>query len=213
MAFQPTNFDTTPPSYVAPRPWWSRPIMTVPPSSERQTTCKECAAMCAPYYGGIFTVVVMFLILSFIDKAHFHAKISLQSLAVSSATWQGEFLVKNPSSRYSIYYDGDNAVVRLGSQNVAVLNITSQRVSKDHSAFSLFFVAEEGNRSEVVSGELLVNLWAKHKRYMGCDKAGHVNIRCRNVARGRERIICESSFTDSKFLSIITGEDTIGYND
>ncbi|KAG2333552.1 hypothetical protein Bca52824_004732 [Brassica carinata] len=200
MAFQP-NSDTTPPSYVAPRPWWSRPMTTVPPPSERRATSKECAAMCAPSCGGFFTVVVVLLIFVFIDKAHFHAKISLQSLAVSSATWQGDFLVKNPSSRYSIYYDRDGAAVRLGSLNVAVLNITSQPVSKDHTAFSLFFVAD-GNRSDVVSGELVVELGAKHKLYVDYDKAGHFNIRCQNVARGRGRIICDSSFTHFKLFSL-----------
>ncbi|KAJ4872374.1 Uncharacterized protein Rs2_11668 [Raphanus sativus] len=208
MAFQP-NFDTTPPSYVAPRPWWSRPMMTIPPPSERKATGKECAAMWSPCCGGLFTVVVVFLIFLFIDKAHFHAKISLQSLAVSSATWQGDFLVKNPSSRYSIYYDGDGAAVRLASQNVAVLNITSQPVSKDHTAFSLFFVAE-GNRSDIISGEFVVKLGAKHKRYVNYDKAGHFNIRCKNVARGRGRIICESSFTHFKLFSLL-GEQNPNY--
>ncbi|CAH8333426.1 unnamed protein product [Eruca vesicaria subsp. sativa] len=156
MAFQPT-FDTTPPSSVAPRPWWSRPMMTIPRASEREATGMECAAMCAPSCGGFFTVVVLFLIFVLIDKAHVHAKTSLQSLAVSSATWQGDFLMKNPSPMYSIYYESDDAAVRLGSQYAAVLNITSQPVSKDHTAFSLFFVAE-GNRSDVVAGELVVKL-------------------------------------------------------
>ncbi|KAL0843446.1 hypothetical protein Bca101_016691 [Brassica carinata] len=144
--------------------------------------------MCAPCCSGLFTLVALFLIFSFIDKAHSHAKISLHSFAVSSATWRGDFLVKNPSSRYSIYYDGDDASVRLGSQNVAVLNITSERVSRDHTAFSLSFVAEEGNRSGVVSEELDIKLMAKHKLYMASDEAGFFNIRCKNVTRGREKI-------------------------
>ncbi|KAG2333543.1 hypothetical protein Bca52824_004723 [Brassica carinata] len=119
---------------------------------------------------------------------------------VSSATWQGDFLVKNPSSRYSIYYDGDDAAVSLGSQNVAVLNVTSRRVSRDHTAFSLSFVAEEGNRSDVVSEDLKIRLMGKHKRYTFDDEAGFFNIRCQNVTRGREKIICESSFTDLKLM-------------
>ncbi|KAH0888617.1 hypothetical protein HID58_051046 [Brassica napus] len=176
MAYQ-ANFDTTPSSSVAPRPWWSRPMMTVPPISERESTSKEMAVMCAPCCGGFFTIVLVFLIFSFIDDAHFHAKISLQSFAVSSTTWQGDFLVKIPRSRYSIYYDGDDASVSLGSRNVAVLNITSRRVSRDRTAFSLSFVAEEGNRSDIVSEDLDIKLVAKHKRYQDYDKAGEFNIR------------------------------------
>lgn len=108
--------------------------------------------------------------------------------------------------------------MRLGSEKAAVLNITSQRVSRDHTAFSLFFVAEEGNRSDVVSGDLDIKLMAKHKPYMGCDEAGHLNIRCQNVNRGREKIICESSFTDLKLLILRRPQGswsggTIGYLD
>ncbi|KAJ0261319.1 Transmembrane protein [Hirschfeldia incana] len=210
MAYQ-ANFDTMPPSSVAPRPWWSRPMMTVPPSSERDYTCKEVAVMCIPSCGGFFTLVLVFLIFSFIDDAHSHAKISLQSFAVSSDTWQSDFIVKIPSSRYSIYYDGDDAAVSLGSQNVAVLNITSHRVSKDHTALSLFFVAEEGSRSDVVSEDLDIKLRAKHKRYEDYDKAVEFNIRCQNLTRGREKIICESSFTDLKLFSLIRRRGTIEY--
>ncbi|KAF2572924.1 hypothetical protein F2Q70_00005697 [Brassica cretica] len=197
-----------PPS-VAPRPWWSRPMMTIPLSSERKATDKECAAMWAPCCGGLFTLFAVCLIFSFIDKAHSHAKISLQSLAVSSATWQGDFLVKNPSSRYSIYYDGDGAAVRLGSRNAAVLNITSQRVSRDHTAFLLSFVAEEGNRSDVVSEDLDIKLMAKHKLYLDDDEAELFNIRCQHVTRGREKIICESSFTHFKLFSLLRRRRTI----
>ncbi|CAH8333387.1 unnamed protein product [Eruca vesicaria subsp. sativa] len=193
-----TNFDQTPPFSVAPPRWWSRPVVN---SKGRKCSCKDVAAICAPFCGGFFTVVLVSLIFLFIDKAHIHAKISLQSSAVSSATWQGDFLVKNPSSRYSIYYDGDDAAVSLGSQNVAVLNITSKRVSRDHTAFSLSFVApEEGNRSDVVSEELKIKLVAKHKRYVDDDEAGFFNIRCQNVTRGGEKIICESSFTHFRLL-------------
>uniref|UniRef100_M4CQX3 Uncharacterized protein n=1 Tax=Brassica campestris TaxID=3711 RepID=M4CQX3_BRACM len=211
MAYQ-ANFDTTPASSVAPRPWWSRPMMTVPPISERKSTSKEMAVMCAPCCGGFFTIVLVFLIFSSINDAHSHAKISLQSFAVSSATWQGDFLVKIPSSRYSIYYDGDDASVSLGSRNVAVLNITSRRVSRDHTAFSLTFVAEEGNRSDVVSEDLDIKLVAKHKRYEDYDKAGEFNIRCQNLTRGREKIICDSSFTDLKLFSLITLRELVAHS-
>ncbi|KAL0843444.1 hypothetical protein Bca101_016689 [Brassica carinata] len=183
MAYQP-NLDPTPPSSVAPRHWWSRPMMTIPPSSER--TVKYFAATYAPDFSALFTFGLVFLIFSFIHDAHSHAKISLQSLAVSSATWQADFLVKNPSSSYSIYYDGDSAAVRLGSRNAAILNITNQRVSRDHTAFSLSFVAEEGNRSNVVSEDLKIRLMGKHKRYTFDDEAGFFNIRCQHVTRGRE---------------------------
>ncbi|KAG2317601.1 hypothetical protein Bca52824_020723 [Brassica carinata] len=196
MAYQ-ANSDTMPTPSVSPRPRWSRPMMTVPPSSELKSACKEVAVMCAPCCSGLFTLVIVFLIFSSIDEAHSHPKISLHSFAVSSATWRGDFLVKNPSSRYSIYYDGDDATVRLGSQR------------RHHTAFSLSFVAKEGNRSGVVSEELDIKLMAKHKLYMASDEAGFFNIRCKNVTRGREKIVCESSFTDFKLFSLIRQRGTI----
>ncbi|KAG2333553.1 hypothetical protein Bca52824_004733 [Brassica carinata] len=191
MAYQ-TNFHQTPPFFVALRRWWSRPMVTVPPSDERSPTGKEMAAMYAPFSGGFFTVLVVFLIFLFIDKAHSHAKISSNPSRLLSNV-ASRFCREKLSSRYSIYYDGDDAAVRLGSQNVAVLNITSERVSRDHTAFSLSFVAEEENRSDVISEELKIKLRAKHKRYVDDDEAGHFNIRCQNVSRGRDKIICESS--------------------
>ncbi|KAL0719187.1 hypothetical protein Bca4012_068511 [Brassica carinata] len=204
MAYQ-TNFDQTPSFSVALLRWWSRPLVTIPPSNERSRTGIEMAAMFAPLCGGFFTFFVVFFIFLFIDKAHTHAKISLQSLDVSSDMWKLDFLVKNLNSRYSIYYDGDDVAVRLGSQNVAVLNITSECVSRDRTAFSLSFVAEERNLSDVVSEKLDIKLKAKHKLYMASsDEAGQFNIRCQNVTRGRDKIICESSFTHFKlfYLSI-----------
>ncbi|KAJ4872373.1 Uncharacterized protein Rs2_45951 [Raphanus sativus] len=115
--------------------------------------------------------------------------------------WQGDFLVKIPSSRYYIYYDVDEAAVRLGSLNAAVLNITSERVSRDDTSFSLVFVAEEGSGSDDVSGELEIKLMAKHKRYVDNDEAGHFNIRCHNLT-------CESSFTGFKLFSLIRERGT-----
>ncbi|ESQ42177.1 hypothetical protein EUTSA_v10015608mg [Eutrema salsugineum] len=115
---------------------------------------------------------------------HPHAKISIQSVAVSSATWQIDFLMKNPSSRYSIYYDEDDTTVNLGPLNAAVLNITRKRDSRDQAAFSLAFLAEKGNSSnDVVSEELDIKLRAKHKRYTDFNEAGHFNIRCQNLTR------------------------------
>ncbi|KAJ4908012.1 Uncharacterized protein Rs2_11670 [Raphanus sativus] len=195
MVYQ-TNFHQTQPFSVALRRWWSRPMMTIPPSNGRSCTNKECAAMCAPCFGALLTVVAVYLIFLYIDKAHSHAKISLQSLALSSATWQCDFLVKIQTSRYSIYYNVDDAAVRLGSRNAAVLNITSQRVSRDDTAFSLVFVAKEENRSD--AGALEVKLMAKHKRYVDNDEAGHFNIRCQNLTR----IICESSFTGFRLFTL-----------
>ncbi|KAG2333551.1 hypothetical protein Bca52824_004731 [Brassica carinata] len=158
MAYQ-TNFHLTQPFSVALRRWWSRPMVTIPPSSERACTNKECAAMCAPCFGGLLTLVAVYLIFLFIDKAHSHAKISLQSLAVSSTTWQGDFLVKIPSSRYSIYYDVDEAAVRLGSLNAAVLNITSERVSRDDTAFSLFSLLRREIGATTFLESLRSNSW------------------------------------------------------
>ncbi|CAH2072195.1 unnamed protein product [Thlaspi arvense] len=200
-----TNSYPTPPSSSASRlcGWWSRPIATLPAATNgRQATLKEYAASLSPFLGAIFTIVAIFLILHlYIDQAQPHAKVSIQNIAVSSDTWQIDFLVKNPSFMYLIYSDdGDgDATVGLGHLNAAVLNITRKRDSKDHAAFSLVFVAEQGNRSDAVYGEQLdITLRARHKRYTDFDEAGHLNIRCQNLIRGREKIICQSSFTPLK---------------
>ncbi|CAA7039344.1 unnamed protein product [Microthlaspi erraticum] len=188
--------------------WWFRPIVTPPANNDdpnRKATFMDFAAGFSPFLGALFTVIAMYLILSLkIDKAHPHAKVSIQHIDVSSNTWQVDFLVKDPSSRYSIYYDDSDASVRLGQLNAAVLNITRKRGhSRDHTLFSLAFVAEQqGNRSGVVSEELDVKLRAKHKLYLDPDEAGHFNIRCQNLTRSRDKIIlCQSIFTKSnRFL-------------
>lgn len=203
--------DQTPPSSATPRRWWSRPIVTYPAPNDREPTCKEVMASIAPCCGGLFTVVAVFCIFNFIvDQTLSHAKFSIQSISVSpssasvASTWHVDFLVKNPSSRYSIYYDGDDAYVRLGPLNAAVLNISHKRESRDVTAFSLVFVAEEGNGNDVVSEQLDVKLRAKHKRYVDDDEAGHFDVRCQNLTRSHEnnidKIICQSSFTDLKMF-------------
>ncbi|CAA7038130.1 unnamed protein product [Microthlaspi erraticum] len=212
MASETTTF-IKPPSSATPRGWWSRPIATLPAKNDREATCEECAAYCSPCYGGLFTVIVVFSIFSSINNAHFHAKISIQSMAISSGTWQVDFLVEDTSPSYSIYYDADDAAVKLGPRNVACLNITRSLDDcrdQHRAAFSLFFVAEEGNRSVVVSEELDIKLRAEHKRYVNFDEAGHINIRCKNLTRGLdEKIICQSYFTELKKLHIITEKGRI----
>ncbi|CAH2072198.1 unnamed protein product [Thlaspi arvense] len=134
------------------RRWWSRPIATHPATGDRKPTLKEHVAYCSPCYGGLFTFVAVILILYFADKAHCHAIFSIQSITVSpfSATWHVDFLVTNPAnSRYSIYYEGDDAAVRLGPLNAAVLSTSHKRNSPSHTAFSLDFVAA-CNTSDVV---------------------------------------------------------------
>ncbi|ESQ42175.1 hypothetical protein EUTSA_v10015632mg [Eutrema salsugineum] len=206
-----TNTYLTPPSSATPRGWWSRPIVTVPASNDREATFKESAAQATPYCAGFLTFFVPCFILLSIDNVQFHAKISIQSISASSATWQIDFLMQKPSSRYSIYYDVDDTTVNLGPLNAAVLNVTRKRDSRDHTAFSLAFLAEEGNRSDVVSEELDINLRAKHKRYIADnDEAGHFNIRCQNLTRSREKITCQSSFTRLKIL-FLTYDRTKGF--
>ncbi|CAA7039346.1 unnamed protein product [Microthlaspi erraticum] len=184
--------------------WWFRPIVTLPANNDpnRKDTFMESAVGFSPFLGALFTVIAMYLILSLkIDKAHPHAKVSIQHIHVSSNTWKVDFLVKDTSSRYSIYYGDSDASVRLGQINAAVLNITRKRGhSRDHMLFSLAFVAEQqGNRSGVVSEELDVKLRAKHKLYLYPDEAGHFNIRCQDLTRSRDKIIiCQSSFTKPK---------------
>ncbi|KFK26337.1 hypothetical protein AALP_AA8G234700 [Arabis alpina] len=108
----------SPSSSSTPRGWWSRPIATYPAKKDREPTCTEWFAFGTPYCGGLFTVVAILSIFLLIDRSPSHAKFSIQSINVSpsasAATWHVEFLVKNPSSRYSICYDGDDASVRLG---------------------------------------------------------------------------------------------------
>ncbi|VVB16864.1 unnamed protein product [Arabis nemorensis] len=194
--------DQSPPSSSAtPRRWWSRPIVTLTASNDRPTTFTESIAFVTPCCTGIFTVVAFFYILLLIDQSLSHAKFSIQSIAVSPsdvATWHVDFLVNNPSTRYSMYYDGNDASVRLGPLNAAVLNISRRREARDVTVMSLAFAAEEGSGNDVVS--LGVKLRAMHKRYVNYDEAGHLDVRCQNLTRSHEnvnihKIICQSSFT------------------
>lgn len=197
------GYPTAPPSsttFSRLREWWSRPILTIPAGI---TNFKEFAAFLSPFVGGLITVVIIFAISSAIDKAQPHAKFSIQSVAFSpsAATWHVDFLVENPISRYSIYYDGDVSV-RLGQRNVDVFKITRRRSYGDHTAFSLAFDAE-GSGNDAVSGQLHVKLAGKHKRYVDDDEAGHFHITCQNLTRSHENIkniICHSSFMHSNFF-------------
>ncbi|VVB16869.1 unnamed protein product [Arabis nemorensis] len=201
--------DQTPPSSSALRQWWSRPIATYPASNDREPTCMEATAHITPCCGGLFTVIAVFCIfLLVVDKSLPHAKFSIQAIDVfhsDVATWHVDFLVKNPTSRYSIYYDGDDASVRLGPLNAAVLNISRRRESRDVTVLSLVFVGEEGNGNDVVSEPLDVKLKlrGKHKRYVDSDEAGHFDVRCQNLTRSHEnihKIICQSCFTPLNML-------------
>ena len=191
----PTSSDTR------RRWWWSRPIVTL----GHEQTFKEFAVFISPFFAGFFTAVAIYLLLLFIDKAHSqsHPKFSIQSITVSpySTTCHVDFLVKRPSSRYSIYYDVGDASVRFGHTNVDVFNITRKRNSRDHTAFSLDFVAGEVNGTDVVSQELHIKLRGKHKRYVDSTEAGHFDVRCQNLTRSHEnikKIKCYSCFTRLK---------------
>ncbi|KAG7556057.1 hypothetical protein ISN44_As11g021300 [Arabidopsis suecica] len=134
-----------PPSSATPprRGWWSRPIVTMP--ADRKPTCKETTVVLTPCCGGIFTVIAVFiLIFQFIDEAQCHAKFAIRSIAVSPSptTWHVDFLVKNPSSMYTIYYGVSETALKLGPLNAAVLNTSHKRISRRHTAFSVDFVAE-----------------------------------------------------------------------
>ncbi|CAH2072193.1 unnamed protein product [Thlaspi arvense] len=174
--------DPTPPSSSSSssrlREWWLRPVVTIPATNDHDPTFKEFAALLSPFCGALFTVVAILSVFASIDKAHPHAKFSIQSVAVSpsGATWHVDFLVENPSSRYSIYYDDDDASVRLGDLSVDVFKITRKRVYRDHTAFSLDFDAQ-GNGNDAVSGQLDIKLGGKHKRYVDYHEAGHFDIR------------------------------------
>lgn len=97
--------------------------------------------------------------------------------------------------RYTIYYEGDDAAVRLGSLNAAVLNTYYKRDSPSHTAFSVDFVAE-GNPTDVGFGELEIKLRAKHMLIFNPNDAGRVVIRCHNLTRNRHDIIkCHSFFS------------------
>ncbi|KAL0887367.1 hypothetical protein Bca101_011350 [Brassica carinata] len=127
----------------------------MPADADRRPTSKEKAAYFSPLWGGLLTAVAMFLYFLFTDKADPHAKFSIQSIAISpfAATYHFDFLVRNPSSRYSIYYDDRDASVRFGHTNVDVFNITRKRNYRDHTAFSLDFVAGE-RVVDLINGKL-----------------------------------------------------------
>ncbi|KAG7551477.1 hypothetical protein ISN45_Aa06g021500, partial [Arabidopsis thaliana x Arabidopsis arenosa] len=183
-----------PPSSATPPPrrgWWTRPIVTFPAEHDRKLNCKEATAFMTPCCGGIFTVIAIMVYISHVINAHCDAKFSIQSLTVSpsSATWHVDFLVKNPSSRYTIYYGDDETAVRLGSLNAAVLNTSHQRMSRSHTAFAVDFVAEDTQNADDVGKQLDIKLRAKHQGY-GEDypEAGHVDIMCHNLTRNHEKV-------------------------
>ncbi|XP_020875791.1 uncharacterized protein LOC9308061 [Arabidopsis lyrata subsp. lyrata] len=176
----PPSSDTPP-----PRGWWSRPIVTLPALHDREATCTDFTAFFTPCCGGIFTVIaVLVFITHVIDNTHCDAKFSIQSIAVSpsSATWHVDFLVKNPSPRYTIYYGGDETAARLGPLNAAVLNASHERKSRSHTAFSVDFAAE-GNPNNEFSKQLDIKLSAKLTSYGEDDpRAGHVDLFANSIS-------------------------------
>ncbi|EOA22413.1 hypothetical protein CARUB_v10003052mg [Capsella rubella] len=198
----PPSSATPPP----PRGWWSRPIVTFPAQYDRKPTFKEYIVTGIPYCCGILTVIAIMVHISHVvdfENAHCDAKFAIQSIAVSpsSATWHVHFLVKNPSSRYTIYYGDDETAVRLGSLNAAVLKTSHERRSRSHTAFSVAFVGES-NPNDGIFKQLDIKLRAKHQGYDEDEPdAGHVDIRCYNLTRNHEnldKIQCYSSFTELK---------------
>ncbi|KAG7603049.1 hypothetical protein ISN45_At05g020510 [Arabidopsis thaliana x Arabidopsis arenosa] len=166
------------------RRWWSRPIVTMPPTNGRKATCKETTVCCIPFCGAIFTIIaVMVYLFHFVDNVQCDAKFAIQSIAVSpSNTWHVDFLVKNPCPRFSIYYEGDETEVSLGTLSAAVLNTSHERKSPSHTAFSVDFVAE-GNPNDVVSEQLDVKLRGTHKSYgENYDNAGHIDLFTNSVS-------------------------------
>ncbi|CAH8389903.1 unnamed protein product [Eruca vesicaria subsp. sativa] len=207
MESQTTSGNPTPSD--TRRWWWSRPITTLDLSDDHDPTIKESAIFIAPFLAAFSTTFTIYLILLIIDKAHSrcHAKFSIQSITVSpsfsSSTCHVDFLVKNPNSRYSIYYDVGDASVRFGNLTIDVFNIIPKRNYRDHTAFSLDFVAGEVNGTDVVSQELYIKLRGKHKRYVASTEAGHFDVRCQNLTRSHEnieKIKCYSFFTRLKKL-------------
>ncbi|XP_018511022.2 uncharacterized protein LOC103845568 [Brassica rapa] len=199
----PTSSDTR------RRWWWSRPIVTL----DHEQTFKEFAVFISPFFAGFFIAVAIYLIFLFIDKAHSqsHPKFSIQSITVSpySTTCHVDFLVKKPSSRYSIYYDVGDASVRFGHTNVDVFNITRKRNSRDHTAFSLDFVAGEVNGTDVVSQELHIKLRGNHKRYVDSTEAGHFDLFAHSVSVTNTNVNANISTADWRVglvaMSPVTG--------
>ncbi|XP_010456628.1 PREDICTED: uncharacterized protein LOC104738092 [Camelina sativa] len=191
-----------PPSSASPPPrgWWSRPIVTLPATKDRKATCIDTTVRLSPCFGGIFTVIaVMVYLFYFLNNAHCNAKFTIQSIAVSpsSATWHVDFLVKNPSSRYTILYGVNETAVKLGPLHAAVLNTSRERKSPSHTAFSVDFVAE-GNSTDVIFEQLDIKLRANHNIFGDNPEPGHIDIRCYNLTRNHEnveKVQCYSSFT------------------
>ncbi|KAG7603051.1 hypothetical protein ISN45_At05g020530 [Arabidopsis thaliana x Arabidopsis arenosa] len=184
------GYPVTPSSATPPRcGWWSRPIVTMPATYDPNLI---------PCFGGIFTFIAVFvLIFYFINEIHCHAKFAIRSIAVSpsSATWHVDFLVKNPSYMYTIYYGVGETALKLGAINAAVLSTSHKRISRHYTAFSVDFVAG-GN--PIVLEQLDIKLKAKEKAYVGYDAPGHIDIRCYNLTPSHENvnIQCKSSFTE-----------------
>ncbi|EOA23057.1 hypothetical protein CARUB_v10003827mg [Capsella rubella] len=172
-----------PPSSATPpsrRGWWSRPIVTPPAQPDCKSNCNECTLCLTPCCGGILTFIAVWICLgNFIFNAHCDAKFSIQSIAISpsSATWHVDFLVKSPSSRFLIFYGGDETAVRLGPLHAAVLNTSHARKSSSHTDFSVDFVAE-GNSTDAVSEQLQIKLRANHNVYAFHPEPGHIDITC-----------------------------------
>ncbi|EOA19590.1 hypothetical protein CARUB_v10002739mg [Capsella rubella] len=175
--------------------WWLRPIVTIPAENDRNATLMEHSVAIIPLCSGILTVIaIMAYIPHVIDNVHCDAIFTIQSIAVSpsSATWHVHFLVKNPTSSYTIYYGDDETAVRLGPLNAAVLSTSHARKSRSHTAFSVDFVAE-GNPNDDIFKQLDIKLRAKHHGYYEDEPdAGHVDISCYNLARNHENLFANS---------------------
>ncbi|XP_023635727.1 uncharacterized protein LOC17883999 [Capsella rubella] len=175
-------FSGTPPPRVG---WWSRPIVSLPTTYDREATCFETTVSVTPVFAAIFTIVaVMRILYQVVDSAQCDAKFTIQAIAVSpsSATWHVDFLVKNPSSRYSIYYEKDETAVSLGALSAAVLTTYHEPKSPSDTAFSVDFVAQ-GNPNDVVLEKLYIKLKAKYLSYRdGYNNAGHVELFANSVS-------------------------------
>ncbi|CAH2072199.1 unnamed protein product [Thlaspi arvense] len=184
-----TGFPTPPSSATDRLPrsrWWTQSQSLL--FSGKELTQQEKSATLKPSLLGCLTAFVVSIIVFFpILRCNVSFSVESISFSPSSAAWHVDFLVKYPSSRCAIYYDGDDVYAKLGPVNAAVLKTSHTRSSGGYTRFSVD-LATENNQSDVVSAsprvfELDIKLSAKNtKNLYGNEIAsGHFDVRCENL--------------------------------
>ncbi|XP_024012415.1 uncharacterized protein LOC18019047 [Eutrema salsugineum] len=191
--------DTDPP-LPPPSRWWTQ-LHSLFFRREKKLTKEETSALMKPFWLGIltyFAVSAIVLTYFYLDRPPCNVSFSVESVSVSPypTTWHVDFLVKDPSSRCPINYDGDDVYAKIGPTNAAVLRTFHTHRSRGQTSFSVDLATS--NQSDVVAAsprvfELQLKLGA---RKIQDDQIGRFDIRCQMI--GHENIKCLSSFKELK---------------